>query len=138
MEQETENRRGAIKSWTRFVMRELASASQLVASGLAISAQDARPSLSEVRTHAQPHMAILVHKRAKASAGGEVGALAGQQWLAELDRFADRWSHLAAGDAERARLVALLDQIVAEEQQRLASQSAAIPVTSRFDTSWAI
>ena len=138
MEQESENRLGAVKSWSRFVMRELASARQLVAHGLEISPPDSRPELSEVRSLVQPHLAILVHKRARAYSKEETGAPSDERWRSELNRFADRWAHLAANEAERAQLIAVLDQIVVDEQQRLAAESSAIPMTSRFDTSWAI
>lgn len=116
-------------------MRELASVGQLVK--FDFSSEQHGPSLQDVRATAEPHLPILVHKRGKASGNGHENATNDPRWLAELHRLALRWTHLAANDRERARLISLLDHVVGEEQQRLAEQVTAIPVTSRFDTSWA-
>jgi|HubBroStandDraft_6_1064221.scaffolds.fasta_scaffold79511_4 hypothetical protein len=138
MEQESERRLGTIRSWGRYVVRELVSAKRSLENGLQISQSDSKPLLSEVHELAQPHLAILVHKRAKIISGGNAQAISDERWLTELYRFADRWSHLTANESERGRLIEALDQIVEGEQRRLAAQSSKVPVTSRFDTSWAI
>jgi hypothetical protein len=138
MEPESEKRLGVLKSWSRFVARELISARRLVAGGLEISPASNESLLAELRALARPYMAILVHKRAKASSAEGTAALVDKRWVAELTRFADNWSHLVTNGTDRAQLMEVLDQVVAEEQDRLATESVAIPVTSRFDTSWAI
>ena len=134
---ESEKRLGAIKIWGRYVMRELGSVRRQIVSALVSPPPDEKPSRAEVHAHLQPHMAILVHKRTKVNVGEGMSALADNRWLAELSRFATNCGHLATNEAERTRLIELMDQAVAEEQNRLASQAASIPVTSRFDTSWA-
>jgi len=138
MEQKSERRLGTIRSWGRYVVHELVSAKRLLESGLEISQPDSKPLLSEVHELAQPHLAILVHKRAKIISGKSAHAMSEERWAAELYRFADRWSHLTTSESERGRLIEALDQVIEDEQRRLAAQSSTIPVTSRFDTSWAI
>jgi hypothetical protein len=138
VQQDSEKRLGAFKSWGRYVMRELGSARWLVAGSLNVPSTSDKPSRAEVFEHVRPYMAILVHKRARASVAEGASALTDKRWSAELNRHAANCNHLAANEAERARLIELLDQVVAEEQSRMASQAASIPVTSRFDTSWAI
>jgi len=138
MEQKSERRLGTIRSWGRYVVHELVSAKRLLESGLEISQPDSKPLLSEVHELAQPHLAILVHKRAKIISGSGAQAMSDERWSAELYRLADRWPHLITSESERGRLIEALDQIVEGEQRRLAAQSSKIPVTSRFDTSWAI
>jgi hypothetical protein len=117
-------------------MRELASVGQLVNPEPVSSEQ--RPTLAEVQAAVGPHLPILVHQRSKANGAGVGVCPDHQRWSAELNRLANRWTHLAANDAERARLVELLDRVVQAEQLRQEAQSAAMPMTSRFDTSWAI
>jgi hypothetical protein len=134
MDDEQGARLGAVRSWSRFVMRELASVGQLVSLEPATPVQ--QPTLADVRAAAEPHLPILVHKRSKVRSVGDCQDTA--RWLTELNRLANLWTHLATNDAERARLVELLDSIVQAEQVGHEAQSAAIPVTSRFDTSWAI
>jgi hypothetical protein len=114
------------------------SVRRLAADGVAILPSDAELFLSSVRAHSQPYLAILVHKRAKAYANTETSGRPDTRWSDELNRYADFWPHLAANANERAQLIDALDRIVAEEQRRLQSQSGAMPMTSRFDTSWAI
>ena len=92
----------------------------------------------DLRTLAEPHMAVLVHKRTKLAAGGD-SVLHGA-WLAELSAFAERVGRYLAVDLgdDRRRVIGLLDDIVANEQDRLADAAGdPIPVTSRFDMRWA-
>ncbi len=86
----------------------------------------------------EPHLAILVHKRAKLLARG-----AGERWAKELDDFVRRtffWPEPAAtesfGRLDRRRLAAIVDGIVAQAQTREAAR-ATLPATSRFDSAWA-
>lgn len=81
-----------------------------------------------------PHLAILVHKRAK---------FASERWAKELGDFVQRtffWPEPAAtetfGRMNRRELAAMVDRIVLAEQERVATAKA-LPQTSRFDSSWA-
>jgi hypothetical protein len=94
----------------------------------------------DLRNLAAPHMAVLVHKRAKMARGND-SVLQGA-WLMELSAFAERVGrYLAAELAEdRRHIVGLLDDIIASEQEKFADAEtgdAAIPLTSRFDMCWA-
>lgn len=92
----------------------------------------------DLRALAAPHMAVLVHKRAKLAGSG--GSDPHDPWLAELSAFAERVGRYLAAELgdDRERVIVLLDGIVAGEQQRLAAAEAdPIPVTSRFDMCWA-
>ena len=81
-----------------------------------------------------PHLAILAHKRAK---------YASERWSKELGDFVQRtffWPEPAAtetfGRMDRRELAVRVDRIVLAEQERAAA-AAALPATSRFDSSWA-
>lgn len=137
MEAESERRLSVLKCWARFVTRELISAGRLVAGGLEVSPASKETLRAELCALARPHMAILVHKRSKVSSADGTAALDDKRWVAELNRFADCWGDLVTKGTDRARLMDELDQIVGEEQDRLAAKSVSIPITSRFDTSWA-
>jgi len=94
-----------------------------------------RPALDdEVLALVEPHLAVLVHKRAKLGAADE-------RWMRELDEFVRRtffWPEPAASEAfgcgDRRRIAETVDRIVARTQTTAA---AALPATSRFDSSWA-
>lgn len=98
---------------------------------------------SEVRELAAPHMAVLVHKRAKV--GATTGPIEDEQWLGELGDFVSRmlWPYLQESPVLNGRskncVAELLDEIVAAEQRNNHDLAMAdiIPRTSRFDTSWA-
>jgi hypothetical protein len=99
---------------------------------------DWQPALQgELQALAEPHMAVLVHKRAKL-----VQALQDERWAGELVDFVARivWPHIRQSEHLAGRdqncVAELLDEIVAAEQ-RAAIAAAPIPLTSRFDTSWA-
>jgi hypothetical protein len=99
---------------------------------------DWQPALhSELRALAEPHMAVLVHKRAKL-----VQALQDERWASDLVDFVGRivWPHLNAsehlGGRDQNCVAELLDEIVAVEQRAVA-RVVPVPLTSRFDTSWA-
>ena len=88
----------------------------------------------EVHALVAPHLAILMHKRAK---------FASERWNKELSDFVQRtffWPEPAAtetyGRMGRSDLAAMVDRIVIAEQERVAA-TAALPQTSRFDSSWA-
>ena len=92
----------------------------------------------DLRTLAAPHMAVLVHKRSKLADPGD-SVLHGA-WLAELSAFAERVGRYLAIELteDRKRVIGLLDDIVAHEQERIADAEVdPIPVTSRFDMRWA-
>ncbi|HEY8950900.1 MAG TPA: hypothetical protein VIM56_18595 [Rhizomicrobium sp.] len=98
---------------------------------------------SEVRELAAPHMAVLVHKRAKV--GATRGPVEDEQWFGELGDFVSRmlWPYLQQSPTLNGRskncVAELLDEIVAAEQRHGHDLAMAdiIPRTSRFDTSWA-
>ena len=96
----------------------------------------------EVRELAAPHMAVLVHKRAKV--GATMGTLEDEQWFGELGDFVSRmlWPYLQESAVLNGRskncVAELLDDIVAAEQRNHdLAMADIIPRTSRFDTSWA-
>jgi len=98
---------------------------------------------SEVRELAAPHMAVLVHKRAKV--GATTGTIEDEQWLGELGDFVSRmlWPYLQESSVLNGRskncVAELLDDIVAAEQRHFCDMAMAdiMPRTSRFDNSWA-
>jgi len=97
----------------------------------------------EVRELARPHMATLVHKRAKV--GATTGPVQDEQWYGELGDFVSRmlWPYLQESPVLNGRskncVAELLDEIVAAEQRAVCERAMVdiIPRTSRFDTSWA-
>ena len=139
MKKSSEARLGTIKSWSRHVFKELATVRRLLGKGIALEPSERGFVREEVLTLVVPHLAVLVHKRAKIGNHDGAGTADKTRWTAGLSQFADRWPHLAANAVERSKLVAELDRIVAAEQKRLAdaARAPAVPVTSRFDTSWA-
>ncbi|HEY2071523.1 MAG TPA: hypothetical protein VGG48_18330 [Rhizomicrobium sp.] len=90
----------------------------------------------ELQALAAPHMAVLAHKRTRL-------ALQDEKWVGELTEFVSRtlWPHLKDSEhltGRSAHCVAeLLDEIVAVEQRAVAAASTVVPLTSRFDASWA-
>ena len=139
MKESSEARLGTIKSWGRYVLKELATVRRLLDDGIALGKSERGFVRDEVLTLVEPHLAVLVHKRAKIRSHDGAETADETRWAAELGQFASRWPHLAANAVERSTLVAVLDRIVAAEQKRLAdaTRSPDVPVTSRFDTSWA-
>jgi hypothetical protein len=136
MECDSEAKLGRLTNWRGIFARQLSFAQKLLTVGSTVPLLDRMPSVADVRALALPHMAILLHKRAKASASATI--LSDTRWLEELNRCADRWPHLAPDAAARTRLIEMLDRIVEQEQRQMDVQLSAIPVTSRFDSSWAI
>ncbi|HTQ15002.1 MAG TPA: hypothetical protein VMH86_14090 [Rhizomicrobium sp.] len=110
---------------------------RLLKQGIDMPASWAPALHDEIRELAAPHMAVLVHKRTRM-----VQALQDERWAGELADFIGRivWPHLSAsgnlGGRDRHCLAELLDEIVAAEQ-RAAAGAPSIPLTSRFETSWA-
>jgi hypothetical protein len=111
---------------------------RLLKRGVDFPADWQSPLQSELRELAAPHLAVLVHKRAKL-----VQALRDERWAGELSDFVGRilWPHLSSSETLVGRsqncVAELLDEIVAAEQNAVAAQAEAIPLTSRFDTNWA-
>jgi hypothetical protein len=102
------------------------------------------PLHNELRELSRPHMAVLVHKRAKISQTR--GPLDDESWFGELSDFVGRmiWPYLAENPVLAGRskncVAEMLDEIVAHEQQRSVTAALAdiLPRTSRFDScSWA-
>jgi len=118
-------------------MKELASVERLLARGIELSPAKTKAAHAELVTLVEPFLPVLVHKRKKSF--GQGGSIDDAHWFAELYHFAGRWPHLTPNAAARGRLVVELDKIVCAEHKRLADEalSPTVPVTSRFDTSWA-
>jgi hypothetical protein len=88
----------------------------------------------EVEALVEPHLAILVHKRAK---------FGDERWVQEVDAFVSRtffWPEPAAtetfGKLDRRQIAQMVDRVVAEARER-EPQAAPLPATSRFGASWA-
>lgn len=111
---------------------------RLLQRGVDFPADQQSPLQRELRELTAPHLAVLVHKRAKL-----VQALQDERWASELSDFVGRilWPHLSSSETLIGRsqncVAELLDEIVAAEQHAVAAQAEAVPLTSRFDTSWA-
>jgi hypothetical protein len=99
---------------------------------------------AELRELAAPHMAVLIHKRAKVSANPHI--LEDERWFGELSDFVTRiiWQHVQASEALAGRskncVAELLDGIVATEQRSTHEEALAdiLPRASRFEGSgWA-
>ena len=109
-------------------------------------APETEPKLhTELRELAKPHMAVLVHQRAKVTA--DPNMLQDERWFGELSDFVSRmlWPHIETSEALQGRskncIAELLDEIVAMEQGSVAMRELALadvlPRTSRFESSWA-
>ena len=115
---------------------------RLLKQGIELSSSIEPKLQGEVRELAAPHMAVLVHKRAKV--GATMGTLEDEQWFGELGDFVSRmlWPYLQESAVLNGRskncVAELLDDIVAAEQRNHdLAMADIIPRTSRFDTSWA-
>jgi hypothetical protein len=89
----------------------------------------------EIHAVVEPHMAILLHKKAKYGA---------ERWAKEVEDFVSRaffWPEPAATDTfgrmDRRQIAQMVDRILDEEQTRAAARPAELPQTSRFGSSWA-
>jgi hypothetical protein len=107
--------------------------------GMEFEADGWRAFESEMRELIAPHMAVLMHRRAKLLDGSD-----GVRWADELDGFMRQslWPLLGDdrdyADRNRTFVTLMLDVAIAEEQRRSASLQAAImPMVSRFDAAWA-
>jgi hypothetical protein len=98
---------------------------------------------AELRALSEPHLPVLIHKRAK-YLGQNSGASDGR-WSTELDDFVTHmvWPYLfdvpdVYGKSSKRRAAEMLDEIIRAEQRRIAATTSNddIPHTSRFDTSW--
>jgi hypothetical protein len=88
----------------------------------------------ELKMLASGHMAILMYKRAKFGAD--------LRWQEELREFVAEkvCPHLAKAGVpvSKSHVADVLDEIIATELLRESAREAALPLTSRFDTSWAV
>jgi hypothetical protein len=107
--------------------------------GIEFEADGWRAFENEMKELVAPHMAVLVHRRAKLLDGSD-----GTRWSDELDNFMRQSLWPLLGDdrdyAERNRtfVTLMLDVAIAEEQRRAhATQSEALPFVRSFDASWA-
>jgi hypothetical protein len=94
---------------------------------------------AEMRELIAPHMAVLVHRRAKLLDGSDGG-----RWSDELDLFMRQslWPLLGDerdyADRNRTFVTLMLDIAIAEEQARMATRrSDLVPSVARFGTNWA-
>jgi hypothetical protein len=128
---------GSKKLHSHWLSDAIGSAWKLARLGIRAPESDTQLA-SELNALAAPHLAVLVHKRAKCADGDNV-------WRAELDRFVARVilpqldEDPALSGISTEQLAARVDAIVFAEQRRLlALESNPLPSTSRFeDTSWA-
>jgi hypothetical protein len=109
---------------------------RLLKQGIDIPAAWHAPLQEELRDLAHSHMAVLMHKRTKFGAQDA-------RWHDELHHFVSQtlWPHIAKSELlsgrNEAQVAELLDEVVAASQRREAEYETEIPLTSRFDTSWA-
>jgi hypothetical protein len=116
---------------------------RLLKKGMEFSYGANTPLQTELRELAAPHMAVLVHKRAKVSAGR--GMLDDEPWFGELSDFVASalWPHLRENEVLAGRskncVAELLDEIVAAEQRNNEHLALAdiMPRTARFGNGWA-
>ena len=107
--------------------------------GMEFEAEGWRAFEGEMRELIAPHMAVLMHRRAKLLDGSD-----GARWADELDGFMRKslWPLLGDdrdyADRNRTFVTLMLDVAIAEEQRRTRSlQSAALPFVRSFDAAWA-
>jgi hypothetical protein len=120
------------------IANELATVWRFLKQGVDFPLDGRHPLEGELRALAGPYMPVLVHKRVKLADESEF--ILGGRWLDELAEFAERVvCYLEAEWLDRRQIVGLLDDIIAEEQQKIADalRRESVPVTSRFDMSWA-
>jgi hypothetical protein len=124
-----------------FALREsLATVWRLLKHGIDFPPTFERSKESELRELIAPHFPILVHKRERFDTQ-EDGA---QRWDGELHCFVDRVVGPLLGfggnmtGTEHNRFKRLVDGFVTDEIERAKAKAADLPLTSRFDTSWAI
>lgn len=109
---------------------------RLLKQGIDIPAAWHAPLQDELHDLAQPYMAILMYKRAKFGADD-------QRWHEEIMEFVTTkiWIHVQGSASldgrNQAHVAELVDAIVAAELRRELAREAELPLTSRFDTSWA-
>lgn len=111
----------------------------LITHGLNLDAERRRGFESELDQLIAPHLPVLMHRRAKllACAGEDL-------WCDELDSFmqTNLWPLLGAdldyAERNRTFVTLLIDVTIEREQRRRAIvSSAAVPLVSQFDASWA-
>jgi hypothetical protein len=138
-EQRTQTGRRGFFSHAAFgIADEFITVWRFLKQGMVFPLDGRHPLEGELRALAQPYMPVLVHKRAKLANESEF--ILGGRWLDELVEFAERViCYLEAEWLDRRQIVGLLDDIIAEEQQKIADalRRETVPVTSRFDMRWA-
>jgi hypothetical protein len=116
---------------------------RLLKQGIEIPSVKAPALEGELRELAAPHMAVLVHQRARVAANPQ--RLEDERWFGELSDFVASvvWQHVQASEALAGRsmncVAELLDDIVAKEQRTTVELALAdiLPRTSRFGSGWA-
>lgn len=107
--------------------------------GFDLEAERRREFESELDQLIAPHLPVLMHRRAKLLEGA-----GNDLWCDELDNFirTNLWPLLGAdldyAQRNRTFVTLLIDVTIEREQRRTALESsAAMPLVSNFDASWA-
>lgn len=110
---------------------ELESAFRLFQQGIDFPPSFDRSLESELHELLAPHLAVLVYKRGK-FAGSD-------RWVQDLEEFVDGEirPYLSPANASVRRLEKIVDRLIASHQTTSALADI-MPLTSRFDTSWAM
>jgi hypothetical protein len=123
----------------RQVIGAIRQAVGFLVQGMEFEAEGWRAFEAEMKELVAPHMAVLVHRRAKLLDGSD-----GARWSDELDGFMRQnlWPLLgderAYADRNRTFVTLMLDVAIAEQQRiRGTMHSDTMPMVSRFDAAWA-
>ena len=107
--------------------------------GLDFESERRRAFESDLKELMAPHMPVLTHRRAKL-----LETCGQERWSDELDAFMRQslWPFLGAdldyAESNRAFVTLILDVAIEREQRRNSQDcEVAVPLVSRFDTSWA-
>lgn len=117
----------------------LATVWRLLKNGIDFPPTFERSKESELRELIAPYFPVLAHKRERFHTQDD-GA---ERWFVELHTFVDRVAGPMLGlsarttGTDRNRVVRMIDTFIGEEIARGKTEVAGLPVTSRFDTSWA-
>jgi hypothetical protein len=134
-------------SWSGHMARALDDVWSMLRLGIDFTPHGRKAFETEMRELVEPSLPILIHKRAKFLREAEDGTVRADLWAKELGDFMNRiffWPNLGAHRAfvekNRAYVAQLLDRFIAEEQRKSVAAQAVdgVPMTSRFDSSWAV